>query len=119
MPVQSGKDDWMGYWSIPRKQLPDVEERYAGPAAPLHVAEPLLLLHEHAGPPFDNVAVRQAVNYAISRKVLVDLAGGLAQKTENILPPGYPSFKEHKLYRHNLRKAKKLVRGVGRAREGA
>jgi len=60
-------------------------------------------------PPFDNVAVRRAVNLAISRKWLVHLAGGLARSTENILPPGYPSYRKHRLYRHDSREAKKLI----------
>jgi peptide/nickel transport system substrate-binding protein len=64
-------------------------------------------------PPFTSLKVRQAVNYAISRRWLRRLAGSLAQPTENILPPGYPSFEPHKLYRHDLRKAKRLVRQSG------
>jgi peptide/nickel transport system substrate-binding protein len=53
------------------------------------------------------------VNYAISRPALKRLAGGLAQTSENILPRGYPSFQEHELYHHDLRKAKRLVRESG------
>jgi peptide/nickel transport system substrate-binding protein len=64
-------------------------------------------------PPFTSPEVRQAVNYAISRRWLKRLAGGLADTTENILPPGYPSFRTHSLYRHNLRKAIRLVRQSG------
>ena len=44
------------------------------------------------------------------------LAGGLAHTTENVLPPGYPSFRTHDLYPHDLRKAKRLVRESGYAR---
>jgi peptide/nickel transport system substrate-binding protein len=64
-------------------------------------------------PPFTSLKVRRAVNYAISRRWLKRLAGGLAHTTENILPPGYPSFRAHDLYRHDLRKAKRLVRESG------
>ena len=63
--------------------------------------------------PFDKLAVRRAVNYAISRKWLVHLAGGLARATENILPPDYPSYRAHTLYRHDFRKAKRLVAASG------
>ncbi len=63
--------------------------------------------------PFNKLAVRRAVNYAISRQWLVHLAGGPARATENILPPGYPSYRPHKLYHHDLRKAKKLVAESG------
>jgi len=64
-------------------------------------------------PPFTSLKVRQAVNYAISRRWLRHLAGGLAHTSENILPPGYPAFRAHSLYRHNLRKAIRLVRESG------
>jgi peptide/nickel transport system substrate-binding protein len=64
-------------------------------------------------PPFSSVKVRRAVNYAISRRWLRHLAGGLAHTTENILPPPYASFRPHSLYRHNLRKAIRLVRESG------
>jgi peptide/nickel transport system substrate-binding protein len=111
--VLSGKDDWMSYWPIPRKSLPGIENRYADR---LKVFTPpnldYFFMNTHRRP-FNNVIVRRAVNYAISRKVLLQLSGGLASKTENILPPGYPSFKEHKLYPHNLRKAKKLIKESG------
>jgi peptide/nickel transport system substrate-binding protein len=111
--VLSGKDDWMSYWPIPPKRLPGLEERYA---SQLEISTPpnlaYFFMNTHV-PPFDNLAVRQAVNYAISRKWLVHLAGGLAEPTENILPPGYPSYSPHKLYRHDFRKAKRLVATSG------
>ena len=37
-------------------------------------------------PPFDKLAVRQAVNYAIDRTALVKIFGGQGTPTENILP---------------------------------
>ena len=64
-------------------------------------------------PPFTSLKVRRAVNYAISRRWLKHLAGGLARGTQNILPPGYPSFRPLSLYRHDLRKAIRLVRESG------
>jgi peptide/nickel transport system substrate-binding protein len=57
--------------------------------------------------------VRQAVNYAINRQALVRIYGGLAQPTENILPPTYPSYKRHAMYPYNLAKAKALVAASG------
>ena len=67
-------------------------------------------------PPFDKLAVRQAVNYAIDRNALVRLYGGLATPTENILPPTYPQYKKTRMYPHDLAKAKQLDQAVGRRR---
>jgi peptide/nickel transport system substrate-binding protein len=64
-------------------------------------------------PPFDKLAVRQAVNYAIDRNALVRLYGGLATPTENVLPPTYPQYKKHDLYPLNVAKAKQLIKSAG------
>ena len=111
--VLSGKDDWMSYWPIPSKRLPGIEKRYP---TRLHVSTSPSLAYffmDTQVAPFNKRVVRQAVNYAISRKYLVHLAGGLARATENILPPGNPSYRPHHLYRHDLRKARRLVRESG------
>ena len=44
--------------------------------------------------PFDNLKARQAVNYAIDRKALVNLFGGpvLAAPVCQVLPPGFPAL---------------------------
>jgi peptide/nickel transport system substrate-binding protein len=63
--------------------------------------------------PFSDARVRQAVNYALDRERLVEIFGGQAVPTENILPPLYPSYRRHKLYPYNLAKARALVRQAG------
>jgi peptide/nickel transport system substrate-binding protein len=111
--VLSGKDDWMSYYQVPSKRLPAIEHTRKWR---LKVFTPPNLMYFFMNtqvPPFTSLKVRQAVNYAISRRWLKRLAGGLAHTTENILPPGYRSFRAHSLYRHNLRKAKRLVRESG------
>jgi peptide/nickel transport system substrate-binding protein len=57
--------------------------------------------------------VRQAVEYAINREALVRIYGGLAQPTENVLPPTYPQYKKLNLYPYNLQKAKQLIKQAG------
>jgi peptide/nickel transport system substrate-binding protein len=67
-------------------------------------------------PPFDKLAVRQAVNYAIDRTALVKIFGGQGTPTENILPPGLgTAYKKHDLYPLDLAKAKALVKSSGDA----
>ncbi|MCQ7029875.1 ABC transporter substrate-binding protein, partial [Escherichia coli] len=45
-------------------------------------------------PPFDDLGVRRALNYAVDRRAVADLTGGpdLADPTCQILPPGFPNY---------------------------
>ncbi len=111
--VLTGKDDWMSYYQVPGKRLPAIEEKHKSRLRTFTPPNLMYFFMNTRVPPFTSLKVRRAVNYAISRRRLKRLAGGLAHTTENILPPGYPSFREHTLYRHDLRKAKRLVRESG------
>jgi peptide/nickel transport system substrate-binding protein len=111
--VLTGKDDWMSYYQVPGKRLPAIEQKHDGRLRTFTPPNLMYFFMNTRVPPFTSLKVRRAVNYAISRRWLKRLAGGLAHTTENILPPGYPSFSQHDLYRHDLRKAKRLVRESG------
>ena len=76
--------------------------------------------------PFDHLAVRRALNYAIDRRRIVSLAGGplVAQPTCQILPPTLPGYKPFCPYTLNpnfsgawsapdLQKARRLVDASG------
>jgi peptide/nickel transport system substrate-binding protein len=111
--VLTGKDDWMSYYQIPSKRLDAILRRHR---SRLRIFTPPNLMYFFMNtqvPPFTSPKVRQAVNYAISRRWLTRLAGGLAHTSENILPPGYSSYRPHDLYRHDLRKAIRLVHQSG------
>ena len=111
--VLTGKDDWMSYYQIPSKRLPGIELKHKWRLKFFTPPNLMYFFMNTRVPPFTSIKVRRAVNYAISRRWLKRLAGGLAHTSENILPPGYPSFRPHDLYRHNLRKAIRLVRESG------
>jgi peptide/nickel transport system substrate-binding protein len=75
-------------------------------------------------PPFDNVKARQAVNFAVDRKQLVNIFGGpvLAQPVCQVLPPGFPGHEPFCLYTKDpgekwtapdMEKAKQLVEESG------
>jgi peptide/nickel transport system substrate-binding protein len=68
-------------------------------------------------PPFNNLKARQAVNYAINRQALVNLAGGLGVATWNFLPPSYPQYVKltPTPYPYDVSKAKQLVQQSGTA----
>jgi peptide/nickel transport system substrate-binding protein len=111
--VLAGKDDWMSYYQVPGKRLHGIEQKHE---SRLRLFTPPNLMYFFMNtrvPPFTSPKVRQAVNYAISRRWLQRLASGLSHTSENILPRGYPSFRKHALYRHDLRKALRLVHASG------
>jgi peptide/nickel transport system substrate-binding protein len=111
--VLTGKDDWMSYYQIPSKRLDAILRKHR---SRLRIFTPPNLMYFFMNtqvPPFTSPKVRQAVNYAISRRWLTRLAGGLAHTSENILPPGYSSYRPHDLYRHDLRQAIRLVHQSG------
>jgi peptide/nickel transport system substrate-binding protein len=111
--VLTGKDDWMSYYQIPGKRLHGMEEKHGSRLRFFTPGNLMYFFINTQVPPFTSLKVRQAVNYAISRPALQHLATGLSHTSENILPRGYPSFRPHVLYRHNLRKAIRLVRESG------
>ncbi|HVC87446.1 MAG TPA: ABC transporter substrate-binding protein [Gaiellaceae bacterium] len=59
----------------------------------------LYMAMNNARPPFDNVALRKAVNWAIDRPAQVRLLGAYAGKrTDQILVPGIPGYKPFNVY---------------------
>jgi peptide/nickel transport system substrate-binding protein len=111
--VLTGKDDWMSYYQIPSKRLPGIEKKHKWRLKFFTPPNLMYFFMNTRVPPFTSPKVRQAVNYAISRRWLTRLAGGLAHTSENVLPPGYSSYDPHNLYRHDLRKAIRLVHESG------
>src|SRR6202000_620554 len=59
--------------------------------------------------PFDDVKVRQAVNYAIDPRGMERIYAGRLEGMQQILPPGMPGYEKLDLYPHDLKKAKELI----------
>ncbi|BDY29147.1 extracellular solute-binding protein [Mycolicibacterium mageritense DSM 44476 = CIP 104973] len=60
--------------------------------------------------PFNDLRVRQAINYAIDPEALNRIFGGRLHPTQQILPPGMPGYEEYKLYPGpDVNKAKQLI----------
>ncbi len=91
--VANGQADWM-FDDIPADRLGEVGSKYA---SQVHI-EPLFAMYYVAMntnlPPFNNVKVRQAVNFAVDRRAAVNFYGGprLAAPTCQVLPPGFPGY---------------------------
>src|SRR6266545_3299021 len=110
--VINGQADF-DFHPIPVDRLAGVQAKYGEQLKIYTPANTYYFFMNAREKPFDDVRVRQAVNYAIDRNALVRLYGGLATPTENILPPTYPQYKKHTLYPLNVSKAKQLIQQAG------
>ncbi len=121
--IQNGEADWM-LDEIPADRLAEIgtknkEQVHITPLTAWWYAPMNTRLA-----PFDNVKVRQALNYAIDRNALVNIFGGpvLAQPVCQVLPPGFPGHVDYCPYTKDpgakwsapdMEKAKQLVEESG------
>jgi peptide/nickel transport system substrate-binding protein len=96
----------------PTDRLPEVMSKYSDRYKPEQNVDTYYFWMNTQTPPFNDVKVRQAVNYAIDREALVRIYGGLGVPTEQILPPLMPGYKkiDPPLYPHDMAKAKALLK---------
>lgn len=59
--------------------------------------------------PFDDLKVRQAVNYAVDTAALERIYAGSLAALHQVLPEGMPGHRSFNLYPHNIAKAKELI----------
>jgi peptide/nickel transport system substrate-binding protein len=107
-----GQEDY-DFYQPPNDRLAELQNKYASQIKIYTPANTFYYFMNNRVPPFDNVKVRQAVNFAINREALVRIYGGLATPTENVLPPTYPQYKKLNLYPYNVAKAKQLIKSAG------
>jgi YVTN family beta-propeller protein len=115
--VEKGEAD-VAYDFVPPALLTEVRTRYA---SQLHV-DPIpgtyfYLLNARV-PPFDDVRVRRALNYAVDRDAVIEIAGaGVAQPTCQVLPPSFPGYRPYCPYTANPSASGRWVApDLGRAR---
>ncbi len=97
--VQNGQADWM-FDQPPTDRLAEIGTNYADQ---VHVNPLTAFWYAPMNvnvAPFNDVRVRQALNYAIDRNALVGIFGGqvLAQPVCQILPPGFPGHEDTCMY---------------------
>ncbi len=94
----------------PADLLPDIENTYADRFRFQDSINTYYFWMNNTTPPFNDVQVRQAVNYAIDPAALNRIFGGRLHPSQQILPPGMPGYQEYKLYPGpDLDKAKALL----------
>jgi YVTN family beta-propeller protein len=109
--VERGQADWASDWGVVsaigvegRRRL---LTRYADRLHTDPVPHTAFMFMNTRVPPFDDLRVRRALNYATDRRELAELAGGppLAPLTCQILPPGFPGYRPYCPYTLNPNEA--------------
>jgi peptide/nickel transport system substrate-binding protein len=108
--IEQGKSDWMQN-PVPPDRWSDVKERFEGTQ---FVERPTISTYyffmNSKNPPFDDVKVRQAVNYAVDPAALERVYAGTIKGSQQILPPGMPGYEKFELYPYDLAKAKAMIK---------
>lgn len=108
--VERGETDWM-FDPLPPDRVSQVKNKYEGTR---YREEPSISTYffwmNTTQPPFDDLKVRQAVNYAIDPEALERIYAGQLEFHQQVLPPGMPGFEEFELYPHDMEKAKAMIR---------
>jgi peptide/nickel transport system substrate-binding protein len=107
--VEQGKLDWI-FDPPPTDRYTEVKNKYEGTQFRV---EPTISTYyfwmNTTKPPFNDLKVRQAVNYAVDPRALERIYTGQIAGTQQILPPGMPGYEKFELYPHNMAKAKELI----------
>jgi peptide/nickel transport system substrate-binding protein len=107
--VERGKTDWM-QTALPADLYSKVKEQFEGTQFRV---EPTVSTYYFwmnvTKAPFDDLKVRQAVNYAVNPEALERIYAGTLTPLHQILPPGMPGHKPFDLYPHNMAKAKQMI----------
>ena len=108
--VEQGKYNWMQN-PPPADRYTEVKEKFEGTQFKVHTTiSTYYFWMNETQPPFDDVKVRQAVNYAVDPAALERIYSGQLKGTQQILPPGMPGYEKFELYPHNMTKAKQLIK---------
>jgi peptide/nickel transport system substrate-binding protein len=111
--IESGKLNWI-FDPPPTDRYQEVKEKFEGTQ---FKTEPTISTYyfwmNSTVEPFNNLKVREAVNYAVDPAALERIYTGQIVGTQQILPPGMPGYKKIELFPHNVAKAKELIKEAG------
>jgi peptide/nickel transport system substrate-binding protein len=106
--IERDKTDWM-QTLVPADLYSKVKGKYEGTQFRVeHPISTYFFWMNTQKPPFDDLKVRQAVNYAIDSAALERIYAGTISASHQILPEGMPGHEAFDLYPHDMAKAKKL-----------
>jgi peptide/nickel transport system substrate-binding protein len=94
----------------PTDRLGEVESRYGDRFKKQPTVSTYYFYMNTQAPPFNDLKVRQAVNYALDPEALVRIYGGLQAPTQQVLPPTMAGYEKIELYPYDLAKAKQLIK---------
>jgi YVTN family beta-propeller protein len=94
--VERGEADWLADIP-PRNRLTELRTQYASQLNTSFSSVTQYLFLNTRLPPFNDIRVRKALNYAINRSVVARLWGGpeLARPTCQVLPPSFPGYSRY------------------------
>jgi len=108
--VEQGRTNWM-FDTLPADRVAEVKSKYEGtqyrtvPGVGLE-----FIWMNTTRPPFNDLKVRQAVNYAINPRLTERVFAGELTPTQQIIPPGVPGYQKLDLYPYDMAKAKALLK---------
>ena len=107
--VEHGDSDWMQN-PPPPDRLAALQQKYGGTQLRSFQQPSVFYFWMNTTtPPFDDVRVRRAVNYAVDPRALERIYAGTLSATQQVLPPEIPGYRRFRLYPHDLATARKLI----------
>lgn len=107
--VINGKIDWMEE-PPPADRFQELSDRFKG--TQLLVTPQIDVYYfwmNVTKPPFNDVEVRRAVNYAVDQAALERIYGGMLKGVQQVLPEAMPGHKTFELYPHDMKKAREMI----------
>jgi peptide/nickel transport system substrate-binding protein len=108
--VERGRSNWMQS-TVPADLYNKIKDKYEG--TQFRVEHPINSYYfwmNTTQPPFDDLKVRQAVNYAIDPAALERIYSGALVASHQILPEQMPGHESFNLYPHDMAKAEALIK---------
>jgi peptide/nickel transport system substrate-binding protein len=107
--VEDGSKDWMEE-QPPSDRFAELLSRYKGTQLLITPQIDLYYFWMNVDtPPFNDVRVRRAVNYAINPAALTRIYGGQLRPSQQVLPVAMPGHHTYRPYPYDMRKAKELI----------